>query len=392
MGGPGLTILLGLLVSAFQLELVAAGALGPGSNADWVFCSPSNQCEIGGGDCDNNSDCKEGLICGEDNCKTWHPQAHQAADCCMEDPNAKKCPDGWTKHEDACYLVVKERKTWDDANKNCQQKMPGAQLTSVHSDAKNRFLINLVGNTIYVSTSIWLGGSRPYLPKNKPWSYSWTDGSEWCFTKWAHGEHTTKTKYPWRRCAVSRNHHGGNPVDPRWAEVYCGNKIASVCEYRLNAEKPGCSSETKSGPECPEYWSRYEDRCYLVQEKRQTRDKAWHDCIVNHSRLTSVHSDGEYEFLQRLVGTTGEPFWTGGHRLSDYPDLPQFRNKTRWIWKWDDGTDWNYSKWGNGKPDDANGLEFNVLGTSGSDKLWDDANKDLKFKSVCKRRPVQKKN
>jgi len=239
MGGPGLTILLGLLVSAFQLELVAAGALGPGSNADWVFCSPSNQCEIGGGDCDNNSDCKEGLICGEDNCKTWHPQAHQAADCCMEDPNAKKCPDGWTKYEDACYLVVKERKTWDQANKNCQQKMPGVQLTSIHSDAKNRFLINLVGNNAI--GGFWIGGRKHR--KNNSWSWSWTDGSEWCFTDWGYGDDPKSTNLR-NACAMSRNYARGNRVNIQWGAIYCGNYARSICEYRLTAEKPGCSSET----------------------------------------------------------------------------------------------------------------------------------------------------
>jgi len=241
MGGPGLTILLGLLVSAFQLELVAAGALGPGSNADWVFCSPSNQCEIGGGDCDNNSDCKEGLICGEDNCKTWHPQAHQAADCCMEDPNAKKCPDGWTKYEDACYLVVKKSNTFDGANKDCQKKMPGAQLPSVHSDAKNRFLTNLVGP----KAAFYIGGSRPkrgHLPYAKwKFSWTWTDSSEWCFTNWAHGRPYTKYQ-TWPDCVVS--------ITQRWVDYYCGTMLpAFVCEYRLTAEKPGCSSETSAlGP------------------------------------------------------------------------------------------------------------------------------------------------
>jgi len=249
MGGPGLTILLGLLVSAFQLELVAAGALGPGSNADWVFCSPSNQCEIGGGDCDNNSDCKEGLICGEDNCKTWHPQAHQAADCCMEDPNAKKCPDGWTKYEDACYLVLKKKTSWDRANKYCQQKMPGAQLPSIHSDAQNRFLMNMVGGSY--GTSYWIGGSRPdkrLLPKNKSWSFSWTDGSEWCFSKWAFFQPETNERYPYRRCAETIIFKAGRRSryrkEPRWSVSVCTISNVSVCEYRLTAEKPGCSSET----------------------------------------------------------------------------------------------------------------------------------------------------
>jgi len=45
-------------------------------------CTPSTPCGRGEGDCDYNWDCKDGLTCGTDNCRTFIPGAHQAADCC----------------------------------------------------------------------------------------------------------------------------------------------------------------------------------------------------------------------------------------------------------------------------------------------------------------------
>ena len=40
-----------------------------GSGTNHGCCSITNKCDLGGGDCDNDSDCKENLICGINNCK-----------------------------------------------------------------------------------------------------------------------------------------------------------------------------------------------------------------------------------------------------------------------------------------------------------------------------------
>jgi len=61
-----------------------------GGEDDWSCCTPSKPCGNGGGDCDTNSDCKQGHECGEDNCQTFHPSANKWADCCVE----KKCGGG----------------------------------------------------------------------------------------------------------------------------------------------------------------------------------------------------------------------------------------------------------------------------------------------------------
>jgi len=228
MVGPGLTFLLGLLFSAYQLELVDAGALGPGSNADWEFCSSSNQCGIGGGDCDKNSDCENGLICGQDNCKTWHPQAHQAADCCMEDPNAPKCSAGWTKYKDACYFESNEKKTWNDASLACQQMQPGAHLTSVLSRKENNFL-----NTFYNGTkdSYWVGGER----KQGTNDWRWSNGDVWTWpTAPKNGQ------YPWN--SVEPNNAKGNensisayPGGKGWNDTPKNyQKLPFICKYYSN--------------------------------------------------------------------------------------------------------------------------------------------------------------
>ena len=53
---------------------------------DWACCTSSSPCDIGGGDCDRDSDCAGDLTCGNDNCKRDYSSAgsnwSSYADCC----------------------------------------------------------------------------------------------------------------------------------------------------------------------------------------------------------------------------------------------------------------------------------------------------------------------
>merc|ERR1719312_53749 len=66
-----------------------------GGNDAWSCCSQSNQCGLGGGDCDTDADCKSGLMCGTDNCRDFHANAHQYADCCIEELKCKGGNSDW---------------------------------------------------------------------------------------------------------------------------------------------------------------------------------------------------------------------------------------------------------------------------------------------------------
>merc|ERR1712110_803879 len=69
--------------------------MGHDGNGGWSCCSSSNQCGVGEGDCDNDSHCLGNLKCGHgigDNCDTslGFPLGF---DCCY-DPNKVGCHDG----------------------------------------------------------------------------------------------------------------------------------------------------------------------------------------------------------------------------------------------------------------------------------------------------------
>jgi len=59
---------------------IGAGCFGGDS-----CCTPSRRCGLGEGDCDSNSDCRRGLVCGHDNCRVNGADHFDATDdCCVQ--------------------------------------------------------------------------------------------------------------------------------------------------------------------------------------------------------------------------------------------------------------------------------------------------------------------
>ena len=56
---------------------------GRGTDADWDFCSSSNRCKYKEGDCDNDSECVDDHVCGQNNCRHFWNDAVSGADCCL---------------------------------------------------------------------------------------------------------------------------------------------------------------------------------------------------------------------------------------------------------------------------------------------------------------------
>uniref|UniRef100_A0A1I8AJM6 C-type lectin domain-containing protein n=1 Tax=Steinernema glaseri TaxID=37863 RepID=A0A1I8AJM6_9BILA len=83
---------------------------------------------------------------------------------------------GWHSFRGYQYLINLDHKTWNDARSWCLSH--GADLASVHSKKEDKFLSKLwfgKGNT-------WIGAHSP----NGTSTFSWSDGTEWDYAKWAH--------------------------------------------------------------------------------------------------------------------------------------------------------------------------------------------------------------
>ena len=68
--------------SNFGIPLACNGV----PRTDWNCCTSSNQCNVGGGDCDSDSECAGSLTCGSNNCRRDHSSSGSnwsgSADCC----------------------------------------------------------------------------------------------------------------------------------------------------------------------------------------------------------------------------------------------------------------------------------------------------------------------
>merc|ERR1712112_675107 len=58
------------------------GTCSPG-DGNWDCCSESHKCSEGGGDCDYDSHCLDGLHCGDDNCIHFNSDSDPTMDCCV---------------------------------------------------------------------------------------------------------------------------------------------------------------------------------------------------------------------------------------------------------------------------------------------------------------------
>ena len=49
---------------------------------DGSCCTADRPCGMGGGGCDSDEHCREGLVCGSDNCQQYHQHTQGDEDCC----------------------------------------------------------------------------------------------------------------------------------------------------------------------------------------------------------------------------------------------------------------------------------------------------------------------
>ena len=85
-------------------------------------------------------------------------------------------------------------------------------------------------------------------------------------------------------------------------------------------------------------------------------------------QLASIHSDVEHAEAMGLCSMT--KCWIGAHSIDN----------TDYGFYWIDGSEWNYTKWGNGEPNDWSGIEDCV------EIAWNDEWNDAKCTDL--RRPL----
>ena len=126
-------------------------------------------------------------------------------------------------------------------------------------------------------------------------------------------------------------------------------------------------------PACPSNWPNFQRNCYKLFNTQLTWADAQTHCQQENSHLASILSEEEHQFIINKF-VRDEYIWVGGHDM----DV-----EGQWIWT--DGSNWNYTRWNAGQPDNAGGKEHCLnLFKSGRDGNFNDYPCTKKIKFLCK--------
>ena len=150
-----------LLLSAAALLLVSPAAAGPPiATLQEVIDRLTSSCQESVGILDSF----QTIISGQDMLKDMLTALQQKVT-----PAPVECPDGWTRHQDACYLIPPGRSAWHAAQHHCAALDRRARLASVPREAFD-FVRSLVAAS--PADGVWLG-----LLKLASEHWVWADGS-----------------------------------------------------------------------------------------------------------------------------------------------------------------------------------------------------------------------
>ncbi|XP_037530643.1 galactose-specific lectin nattectin-like [Nematolebias whitei] len=100
---------------------------------------------------------------------------------------------------------------------------------------------------------------------------------------------------------------------------------------------------------CPPLWTRYGGRCFLFVSDEKDWGDAEEYCNELGAHLASFHNQGEYDFIQRVIVSatgTNTKSWVGGTDAAK-----------EGFWMWSDGSDFSYTHWASGEPNNLGGHE-----------------------------------
>uniref|UniRef100_UPI003D9E6012 ladderlectin-like n=1 Tax=Halichoeres trimaculatus TaxID=147232 RepID=UPI003D9E6012 len=161
------------------------------------------------------------------------------------------CPGGWARYHDRCFLYVGTMKTWALAERHCQAL--GGNLASVHNDAEDSFIKELIHMVTNEFPRTWIGGSDA----QQEGIWLWSDGSRFTFTNWCSGQ---PNNLSWRQHCIERNFGGkSSPLDHQELRL----KTLITKKNRQNTGQ--CSSKSLRGRRRTQsIWNQQEEVVLLV--------------------------------------------------------------------------------------------------------------------------------
>uniref|UniRef100_A0A194AML9 C-type lectin 8b n=1 Tax=Agkistrodon piscivorus TaxID=8715 RepID=A0A194AML9_9SAUR len=128
------------------------------------------------------------------------------------------CPSGWSAYDQYCYQVVKQLKTWADAEWFCTKEAKGGHLVSIESAGEADFVAQLVAENIKTTKyDVWIG--LRVQNKGQQCSSEWSDGSSISYENLI--KPSTKKCFGLKKETGYRN----------WLNVHCGKENPFICKF-----------------------------------------------------------------------------------------------------------------------------------------------------------------
>nr|KAG5697393.1 hypothetical protein BaRGS_008819 [Batillaria attramentaria] len=149
------------------------------------------------------------LRCDGNAWQRWSPNSNND-----ERPSSGLCQTGWREFDQRCYLLVSDKRSWDEAEGACVSH-PGAHLTSVRSMRHLRWLGELNGGK-----SFWIGLNE----KRQRGTWEFSNGEEVKVSNWKSGGPRVKRRRHKKNCALVKN-------NLKWRNKRCNKYSARfICE------------------------------------------------------------------------------------------------------------------------------------------------------------------
>ena len=123
---------------------------------------------------------------------------------------------------------------------------------------------------------------------------------------------------------------------------------------------------------CATGYQFYGSQCYKFVSERISWTDAEAACIAEGGNLASIPDQETNDFLTSLTEIYA---WVGGRRLEAGQN----------VWGWTDGTEWSYTNWGPGQPDNLEGSQDYIAINHGGVGLWDDGSNVIQ-NYICQRK------
>jgi len=286
---------------------------------------------------------------------------------------ATYCSDGWLDLDENCIkMLIPEEGSWFDIQHKCDEE-GGFLPELISSEQKDLFQLAVTSYwELFGQYNIFLGGNDLVFETDWRWRHynlpidesSWQSG---CPDASPNNE---------KDCMLLN-------LDGLWEDVNCdSSETVGILCMRENIE----STTQETINPCESGWTFFQnetDSCYLWMNNRTTWEDAKSICqnmISPYSHLVSIQNEYESLFVSQLAGgyAVRTNFWTGGYRN---PDGEAPWNATG-TWKWEDDTNWEFSNWFSGQPNDENGL-YVFSNCYGSHGKWCDKEGEDQLTFIC---------